>query len=243
MKVIKPNNGEPFHQAEFECACGVTGHIQTTEDTVFCPVCGSAEGIEVWESEFTIVEGELTPPQPPAVKEIVYKEKIVYRSRPRTATPTTGHRGVRPGTVHKVVNTPPVITSVLRDGKLRIYTVDCGHTGERTIITAHLDAWHGMSHQQAMDAVKVENHDARDERTTRIYCEAPGAHPIQCQVVGFELGDGGDKHYRFRVKECNYTGPRTSVLKHIVHHHGYTRDEARLLINLKAGNVERLDNP
>ena len=250
MRVLNHNGAS--HQHEFECpSCQKQGYIQCEDEMLHCPICGVPleEGDGYWEAEFIIVD-EL--PDPDVV--VVTKEKIVYRDkdpddkryryRGPQAPAVNGRRGIRRDINHTIVNTPPVITSMLKDNEVRKYTVDCGYSGERANTQSHLIVWHGMSLEEAKTVVMIGNHDAVDNRTPVRLCDNDGAHPINVEVVGFELF-AEERRYRFRIKECGYTSARSTILKHIINHHGYIRKEASQLINLRAGNVDtsKLETP
>ncbi len=240
----------PVYQAEFECSCKATGYIQATEDPAFCPICGM-EGVEVWESEFNIL-GD-TPPTPP---KIVYKEKIVYRTRPRAkgeadrrfgyrgqgATPTTGHRGIRKDPNHKIVNDPPLITSILGEDGRRFYTVDCGYSGIRATITSHLKVWHGMNHEKAKAAVRIRNHQWQDKRHRLLAqdCKAKGLNPVSVQIIGYVKKGKGNirnpKLYRYHIPECGLIGPRTTLIRHLTMHHGYDLMTANLMSKIRGAD-------
>jgi len=242
---------KPVHQAEFECSCGANGYIQATEDPAFCPICGEA-AVETWESEFNIIgdhtSRRISPRSSPKVK-IVYKEKIVYRTRPkpkgerdrrfgyrgRGATPTTGHRGIRKDPDHKIVNDPPIITSVLGEDGRRVYTVDCGYIGIRATITNHLKTWHGMSHEEAKNAVKIKNHHWQDKRHRLLAhdCKAKGLNPVSVQIMGYIKKGKGPKLYRYHIRECGFTGARTTLIHHLTTHHGYDLMSAKLMSKIR----------
>jgi len=240
-------SNNPVYQAEFECSCGATGYIQATEDPAFCPVCGM-EGVEIWESEFNIIgdhTSQRISPQPSP--NVVYKEKIVYRTRPkgegdrrfgyrgRGATPTTGHRGIRKDPNHKIVNDPPIITSVLGEDGKRVYTVDCGYTGIRATITSHLETWHGMSHEAAKNAVKIKNHQWQDKRHRLLVhdCKAKGLNPVSVQIMGYIKKGKGPKLYRYHIPECGFRGARTTLIRHLTTHHGYDLMSAKLMSKIR----------
>ncbi|KKN44937.1 hypothetical protein LCGC14_0688150 [marine sediment metagenome] len=240
-------SNNPVYQAEFECSCGATGYIQATEDPAFCPICGE-EGVEVWESEFNIL-GD-TPPTPP---KIVYKEKIVYRTRPRPkdgrdlrfgyrgqgSRPTTGHRGMRKDPNHKIVNDPPILTSVLGEDGKRVYIVDCGYTGIRATITNHLENWHGMKHKEAKNAVKIKNHQWQDKRHRLLVhdCKARGLNPVSVQIIGYVKKGKRPRLYRYHVPECGFTGARTTLIRHLTMHHGYDLVTASLMSKIRGDSL------
>ena len=246
----------PVYQAEFECSCGATGHIQATEDPAFCPICG-IEGVEVWESEFNII-GDHAVRGRRLQQEVVYRDKIkiVYRTRPRAkgegdrrfgyrgrgATPTTGHRGIRKDPNHKIVNDPPIITSVLGEDGKRVYTVDCGYTGIRATITNHLETWHGKSHEEAKNAVKIRNHQWQDKRHRLLAndCKAQGLNPVSVQIMGYVKKGKGNirkpKLYRYHILECGFTGARTTLIRHLTMHHGYDLMTAKLMSKIRGAD-------
>ncbi len=240
----------PVYQAEFECSCGAIGYIQATEDPAFCPICGM-EGVEVWESEFNII-GDHTSRRQSSPK-VVYKEKIVYRTRPRAkgerdrrfgyrgqgAAPTTGHRGIRKDPNHKIVNDPPILTSVLGEDGKRVYTVDCGYTGIRATITSHLETWHGMSHKEAKNAVKIKNHHWQDKRHRLLVhdCKARGLNPVSVQIIGYVKKGKRPRLYRYHVPECGFTGARTTLIRHLAMHHGYDPMSAGLMSKIRGDSL------
>ena len=250
MTTVTMNNN-PVYQAEFECSCGATGYIQATEDPVFCPICGK-EGVEVWESEFNII-GDQAVRGRRLQQEVVYRDKIVYRTRPRAkgegdrrfgyrgqgATPTTGHRGIRKDPNHKIVNDPPTITSILGEDGKRVYTVDCGYSGIRATITSHLEVWHGMSHEKAKNAVKIRNHQWQDKRHRILAqdCNAKGLNPVSVQIIGYVKKGKGNirkpKLYRYHIPECGFTGARTTLVRHLTMHHGYDLMTANLMAKIR----------
>lgn len=245
------------YQAEFECSCKAAGYIQATEDPAFCPICGM-EGVEVWESEFNIIGDHTSRRQsspevaPKVAPKIVYRDKIkiVYRSRPdrrfgyrgQGATPTTGHRGIRKDPNHKIVNDPPIMTSVLGEDGRRVYTVDCGYTGIRATITSHLKVWHGMSHEDAKNAVKIRNHQWQDKRRRLLAqdCKAKGLNPVSVQIIGYVKKGKGNirnpKLYRYHIPECGLIGPRTTLVRHLTMHHGYDRMTANLMAKIRGSD-------
>ena len=249
----------PVYQREYECeGCDSKGHLQTTHEPKVCPVCGSIEA-EIWETNFILLN-EL--PEPKVVEKIIYRtseelpepkvvekivEKIVYRSPekdqrfgyrgPGTAR-TTGHRGVKKGTTHKIVNSPPIVTSVKKDNERRIYTVDCGYTGIRSTIVWHLNTWHNMTLKEAKDICKIGNHESVELSTAPPVCSNIGAYPVTAEILGYKLDPGDVRRYRFRIKECGYEGLRSSTLKHLVVHHGYTREDARNVVGIQKKNVD-----
>ena len=245
-------SNNPVYQAEFECSCGATGYIQATEEPAFCPVCGTTD-IEIWESEFNILGDQASrrmSPQPSP--KIVYKEKIVYRTRPESknegdrrfgyrgqgATPTTGHRGMRKDPNHKIVNDPPLITSILGEDGRRVYTVDCGYTGIRAIITNHLETWHEMSHEDAKEAVKIKNHQWQDKRHRLLAhdCKAKGLNPVSVQIIGYVKKKGNIREprlYRYHIPECGFTGARTTLIRHLTMHHGYDKKTAQVMTKIR----------
>ncbi len=257
---MRLSSENPVYQAEFECSCGATGYIQATEDPAFCPICGM-EGhhhlLELWESEFNII-GDHTSrrvsPQPSP--KVVYKEriKIVYRTpkvkgvdrrfgyRGQGATPTNGHRGIRKDPNHKIVNDPPIMTSVLGEDGKRVYTVDCGYTGIRATITSHLKVWHGMSHEEAKNAVKIRNHQWQDKRHRLLAqdCNAKGLNPVSVQIIGYvKKGEGNvrkPKLYRYHIPECGLTGARTTLIRHLTMHHGYDLITANLMSKIRGSD-------
>lgn len=243
----------PVYQAEFECSCEATGYIQATEDPAFCPICG-IKGVEVWESEFNII-GDHAVRGRRQQQEVVYRDKIkiVYRTRPRAkgegdrrfgyrgpgAYPTTGHRGIRKDPNHKIVNDPPIITSILGEDGRRVYTVDCGYAGIRATITNHLKTWHGKSHEEAKNAVKIKNHHWQDKRHRILAqdCKAKGLNPVSVQIIGYvKKGEGNirkPKLYRYHIPECGFTGARTTLIRHLTMHHGYDLMIANLMAKIR----------
>lgn len=240
---------EPVHQTWFECEnCGSEGYVQSVMEPNFCPICGDETEHDL--IEFTLVEGDLP------VKEIV-KTKIVYRNNPTepraspVLNPETDKRftykgnvgprglgqGIRPDPNHKIVNRPPKISSIKRDHERRQYTVDCGYKGLRASIVSHLVTWHGMTLEEAKEATKIANHDAVDITTTPPVCENIGLYPLTAEVKGHIIDESEERRYRFKLS-CGYCGPRSSTLKHLCVHHGYSRKDARALINLRDGNVD-----
>ena len=220
---------EPVHQTCFECEnCGHEGYVQSVGEPCFCPICG--DKVEHDLIEFTLVEGGEMP-----VKEVV-KTKIVYRNRPTKALPTEGRRGVRHIPGHRIVNDPPKISSVLKKGKRREYTVDCGYTGLRTVIISHLVTWHKMTLTEAREAVKVGNHDAVTLDEPQL-CDDPEAKTVTGALLGYKLDPGEVRRYRFKLS-CGYEGLRSSCLKHMCVHHEYSREDARDVINIHRGNVD-----
>jgi len=244
----------PAHQAEFECSCGATGYIQATEAPAFCPICGRTD-VEVWESEFNII-GDHAVRVSRSSPEVKIVKKVVYRTRPKPkgegdrrfgyrgqgATPTTGHRGIRKDPNHKIVNDPPIIISVLGEDGKRVYTVDCGYTGIRATITSHLEVWHGMTHKEAKNAVKIKNHQWQDKRHRLLAqdCKVEGLNPVSVQIIGYvKRGEGNIRDprlYRYHISECGFTGARTTLIRHLTMHHGYDKKTAQLMCKIRGAD-------
>jgi len=240
----------PVHQVVFECHnCGEElGYIQSVGEPNFCPVCGTSfkDDGETDLIEFTIIEGDYKKPEP-QVQLIERHPDEVHDPRPKKmrtapARPTSGHRGVRPNPDHKIVNDPPVVTSVIDGTQRRQYTVDCGYTGDRACALSHLVTWHSMTLLEAKKAVLVDNHESVDLRGLPAWpCEKRGLRPVTCEIIGHISDVDGDKRYIFRVKECGFVGMRSSTNKHLRVHHGYTLKETRDIMNIRNGIVSVVD--
>ena len=230
---------DAIHQTWFECEnCSYEGYVQSVGEPHFCPICG--DKVEHNLIEFTLIEGD--QPVKEVIKEVevvkvVYKEREERRFRGQGSAPTTGIRGARLDPNHKIVNTPPQISSVKKDNERRQYTVDCRYTGLGTTIISHLVTWHGMTLKEAKEAVKVGNHNAVDITTEPPVCPNIGLYPLTAEVTGYILDQAEERRYRFKLS-CGYEAPRTSVLKHMCVHHGYSKEDARKAINLQDGNVD-----
>lgn len=231
---------EPVYQSEFECTnCESKGYVQSTNDPVFCPNCGDQDDVEFWEAEFNIF-GEQTEPEviEKVTERVVYKNKIVYREKKPSSRdgyhgPPTGHTDVD----HKIKRDRPVVTSTKRDNKRRIYTVDCGFTGLRATIIWHLHTRHGFTQQEAKDICKVANHEWKNITKYPPVCNDKGARPVTGAIIDYKLDPGEVRRYMFKLS-CGYEGLRSSTMKHLVVHHGYTREEGSEVINIKKGNVD-----
>ena len=224
MNKIEPDY--PVHQSYFECECGEEGYTQTKGEVKYCSSCGSLiEDVDL--IEFTIYEGEGKP------------EPLVKQHSPRRTSTgqRTGNRHHAP-TGHPTPETT-VVTRTITDEAVT-YSIDCGYSGNRVSMPAHLQRWHGMTKKEAHEKLKVANVTNVDNRTP----ESPPCtmgEPVCCQVVSTDRDKTQILRYTVRVKGCGFEGRQISVRGHLIYHHKMSLEEARRMVRI--GNCERLDDP